>query len=500
MNSLESYKSLDSWTSFLAKGKDAKRFLNGQLTNDVSKLSDNEFQLTSRVSRTGQLTHYGYLLRISEEIFKMITPVNLCDSFIADLNKFLIMDDLELEKGNEPISISFNNEDILKSEFRLKFLGEPAGLKFIDSNESIDEKYLDERSFLFGLPRMKRFTESTVLVNQTVLIEEAVSNSKGCYVGQETVKKIESNRGAGKKDTCLKIINSDSLDEILHVKVGEDSYEVIESLNVGYDTYLLIEAKRGLRVENKKIEVEINNKALKAEVKSFPLSSKSLADLAMETYEKGISHFTQDEDEIAKEYLYKAYQLDGSNPEIIEALGALEGRLGNLKEAIQLMDELEKVDPKTVMAHTNKSLFYMRLGEIEKAEDEKSKATVKSFENVAQQNNNKKDELLKRLDMYRQVIEIDEEDEMANQGSAHIYFELEEFDKSLPFLEKLLSMNSSNYKALSLKGKVLMRTGQEAQAKALLLKASDLAGEKGDFLVANEMQSLINSLETSSSL
>ena len=80
--------------------------------------------------------------------------------------------------------------------------------------------------------------------------------------------------------------------------------------------------------------------------------------------------------------------------------------------------------------------------------------------------------MLKRLNMFTQVLEIDHEDEMANQGAAEIYFELGDYDKSISFLNKLIEVNGDNFKALALKAKVLIKKGDNAEALSLLKRAS----------------------------
>ena len=49
---------------------------------------------------------------------------------------------------------------------------------------------------------------------------------------------------------------------------------------------------------------------------------------------------------------------------VFEALGVLMGRHERVEEAIVLMDDLLKLDPDSIMAHTNKSLYLMKLGQM----------------------------------------------------------------------------------------------------------------------------------------
>ena len=51
-----------------------------------------------------------------------------------------------------------------------------------------------------------------------------------------------------------------------------------------------------------------------------------------------------------------------------------------IKEAIEVMKKLDDVNPASIMAKTNLSIFYMRLGDKETAEEYKAKATVAQFD------------------------------------------------------------------------------------------------------------------------
>ena len=48
--------------------------------------------------------------------------------------------------------------------------------------------------------------------------------------------------------------------------------------------------------------------------------------------------------------------------------------------AITAMKKLEELNPDSVMAKTNLSIFYMKIGDKETAEDYKAKATVAQFQ------------------------------------------------------------------------------------------------------------------------
>ncbi len=82
----------------------------------------------------------------------------------------------------------------------------------------------------------------------------------------------------------------------------------------------------------------------------------------------------------AIELLHKAIKDDPGCEDAYETLGVILGRQAKYKEAIGVMKQLEKMNPKSIMAQTNLSIFYMKIGDKETAEEHKAKGTVLQFD------------------------------------------------------------------------------------------------------------------------
>ena len=172
------------------------------------------------------------------------------------------------------------------------------------------------------------------------------------------------------------------------------------------------------------------------------------------------------------------------------------------------MDKLLEVQPDSVMAHTNKSLFLMKLGRIEEAEEEKSQATLKSFEQNAKEANKKKQkeelanierqELEKRKEMFAQVLEIDEKDVIANYGMADILYKEKEYARALEHLEVSLEEDEKHSLAYLLAGKCFYALGEKEKSKVLWERGIQVASQRGDMMPANEMQSLLSKMTPTS--
>lgn len=495
MKPLDKSYNLVNWCVLKLSGEDVSTFLNGQFTSDIEQLVEKKVQFSTRVSRTGQLKAYCYIIRENKESFLLLCPNFLSTSLKEDLEKFIIMEDVEIEEFNKPFSLNFNKSDLQKDEIPFFFLGRPCSFSYIKSDENLGLAELERMAFLFGLPNNELVTEEKTLVNETGLVDLGVSLSKGCFVGQETVKKIESNRGAGKKEILLELPGSTEVSTSV-LRLDETEYPILGKTHDDGKLYLKIKAKREHRVNKKDYPITLGSNEAIAMASTFSLEHEKK--YSSKLFEEGIGLFTKNKDEEAKALFEQALRFVPEDEEVLESLGALEGRLGNYNRAIELMDELEKLNPNSVMASTNKSLFYMKIGEIDKAEEEKGKATVKGFEAAAKDSKSKSEENLKeverKISMFEQVLEIDPEDQMANEGLSRSYFNLGKYEEALKYCEKLISLNKNDYKALATKVKIKLKSEEKEYVLETLPVIIDLAGKKGDFVLANEMQSLLSSL------
>ncbi len=82
----------------------------------------------------------------------------------------------------------------------------------------------------------------------------------------------------------------------------------------------------------------------------------------------------------AIELLKKALKENPKFEDAYESLGVMLAKQEKFKEAIGVMHQLEMINPKNIMAQTNLSIFYMKIGDKETAEDHKAKSTVLQFE------------------------------------------------------------------------------------------------------------------------
>ncbi|MBI4432512.1 MAG: tetratricopeptide repeat protein [Candidatus Omnitrophica bacterium] len=96
-------------------------------------------------------------------------------------------------------------------------------------------------------------------------------------------------------------------------------------------------------------------------------------------YEKAIDLFAAGKKEEAAAALLSLIESHPDCADAYESLGMIYYKMGRLDEAIDWTTRLAAMRPEYPMAHTNLSIFYMKKGMKERAEEEKAKAVVLSF-------------------------------------------------------------------------------------------------------------------------
>lgn len=490
-------------------GADREAFFQGQVTNDLSKISLNEGQLTARLNRTGKVQSFFFIAKLADSLL-LLCPKGLTSSIKDDFEKYIIMEDVVLENCERDIWIQLNpflNTQKAEAEsFNFNFYGIESRLVFYkdESLNTTDENELEEIRILNGWPVWGADVDSSQFINDSYLNEIAISYKKGCFLGQETVAKIENNRGAAYYPVLLELDGTTKIAGEIFIQEGESNRRVgTVQYQIGNLARVLL--FRDLRVMERVLELSTEKINFKAKVSSVPYyKSRSREEMAQELYHEGIKKFQQDELQIAIQFMEKALQFNPQFADVYEVLGVILGRQEKFNEAIEWMNKLQQVNPNSVMAHTNKSLYLMKLGLIAEAEAEKSLATVKSFASFGEEakfkkeleneKKKKEEENNRREKMFLQVLEIDDSDEIALYGMADIFFQKNKFQEAIANLEKLLITNQKYSTAYLLLGKSYEGEGSIEKAKDIYAKGIIVASKLGDMMPANEMQVRLNQL------
>jgi folate-binding protein YgfZ len=201
-------------------GADASRYLQGQLSQDITKLSTSG-AWSFILQPTGKLDAWLRVHRISEEEFALEVEAGFGEALATRVRRFLIRTKATISEpetrwlvaqrwgSGRPVSRSESLEESIPdallgnpvgpgvSGIDALFASESAARAFVAELTEVPVAALDRHRIAHAVPAMgAELTEDTIPGEAGAwVIEASVSFTKGCYTGQELVARIDSRGG-----------------------------------------------------------------------------------------------------------------------------------------------------------------------------------------------------------------------------------------------------------------------------------------------------------------
>jgi len=187
---------------FQINGPDAARYLNGQVSIDITRLTPYTARPACLLTAKGKLCALVHIWR-EEQNFLIECDETLAESVHARLERYLISDDACLEPLPMPIPLyHIIGVEALPGVLKINRTG-TLGFDSAQRPENfciVQPEHLSLLRILHGFPAWGfEITEDT-LPQEARLELTAVDFDKGCYVGQETVSRLKS---VGRVNKCL---------------------------------------------------------------------------------------------------------------------------------------------------------------------------------------------------------------------------------------------------------------------------------------------------------
>jgi folate-binding protein YgfZ len=202
-------------------GADRVRFLNGQVSNEVRRVSQAASIYTCVMTIKGKMCADAFIHATGDALWLDAEP-EVRESLAARLEKYIIADDVTLEDVSDDLSLlhlvplpADAVEDAVPAAwaqslaaFRcirswrygqpgLDLFGSPAAIgeargHLLAANPFFDAGSLDLLRILAGVPKWGAELDENTMPAEAGLEERAVSYDKGCYIGQEVVSRVKS--------------------------------------------------------------------------------------------------------------------------------------------------------------------------------------------------------------------------------------------------------------------------------------------------------------------
>ena len=501
------------WGLLRVSGGDRERFLHSQLTSDLRALGDGGSQLSALLDVSGRLRSVFFLHRRPNS-FLLLAPDELLSATQETLETRIIADDVAIEMvggGDMRLALGPLALEVLprlphERSIPLTIYAQRGFVTWDDTALSIppvEASLLEPLGLLSGLPRWGVNVREGQLVNETVLMSTAVSRDKGCYLGQETVAKIDTRRGAAYASMLLRVANSiaDPAGQDFEV-AGRRGGRVLAAAEWQGETLLEVLLFRDFRVPGRLLVCTLDDGAvLEARVGELPaLHPPEPADLAAEIWRSAVARFAADDEDAAIALLEAAIVVCPEFGDAYESLGVIRGRRGELDLGIELMQRLADADPHSVMAHANLSRFYAQLGRIEEAEDELQLASAAAVRgrrkpidhDESARPEGEEAERVRREALLRRVLEVDPDDAVANFGLGEILLEKGSHEEAAAHFERAIASDPSHSAAYLALGVAFEGVGRHAAADETWRRGVEIAAGHGDLGVAEAIQTRLN--------
>ena len=268
-------------------GPDASRYLNGQVTNDVPRLAEGHACYAAVCTAKGRMEGDVSIALRSGEFF-LDADASLRESLGARLEKYLIADDAAFADVSDHWSLSHvfsatpppappTGFVIAYDRFGLPghdvWVAHPGA---IIVGEKVELDVLETLRIEHGIPRWgAELTANTLPPEAGPRMLAAISYTKGCYVGQETIARLKS---VGHVNRTLVFLRSDSPKfPATGVKLKQGDHEIGAVTSSGYSPRLekgiaLGYAQRQSATEGTTLAADGVNLTVSAPLSKEPLS------------------------------------------------------------------------------------------------------------------------------------------------------------------------------------------------------------------------------------
>ncbi|URJ30989.1 tRNA-modifying protein YgfZ [Blochmannia endosymbiont of Camponotus sp.] len=228
--------SLEEWILVRLSGRDVIQYLHNQFTCDIQNLDKDEYRFSAYCNPKGKMISNMYVFHLKDKEMAFIERLNVCKKQIAEMKKYIVSSNVSIApdynvtligiagmNSRKYLSMFFpviptkkhavvHDKDItilcfsapterflliINKRSTLDYLLSKQQLYYIQFNNSRQWALLDIEA---GYPTIELET-SELFVPQAVNMDmlQGVSFNKGCYLGQESIARIQY-RGGNKKE------------------------------------------------------------------------------------------------------------------------------------------------------------------------------------------------------------------------------------------------------------------------------------------------------------
>lgn len=203
------FANLNDWSAMEATGPDSGKFLQAFCTNDVLKLTDGQSCEAMFTDVKAHVVAYGWVMRVDAQKYRVLLGSSRIDELISHLDRYLIREKVELSQAEgDGVLIGRQLGSVLARDqlFDVPAFGPDCQAWLgsqLDRTAELQPLFAADRVLLEhdafesirihqGVPLDGIDVDQRNLPQEVDRNERAISFTKGCYLGQEPVARIDS--------------------------------------------------------------------------------------------------------------------------------------------------------------------------------------------------------------------------------------------------------------------------------------------------------------------
>lgn len=188
---------LDGWSAVVAEGPDAVKFLQAFCTNDVQKLADGEACEAMFTDVKAHVIAYGWVARFDARCVVLLGS-DRAPALAEHLERYILRDDVRLSLAawryawsDSPLEAAVAVPVSAFGAGAVVYADEE-GLPVPEGVRELSAEEFEARRIRFGVPRDGVDVDERNLPQEVDRNDHAISFTKGCYLGQEPVARIDA--------------------------------------------------------------------------------------------------------------------------------------------------------------------------------------------------------------------------------------------------------------------------------------------------------------------
>jgi len=254
------------------KGRDARDFLQRMSTNDMNMLGSEKPLITCFLNNKGRLIDVVIVFQKNHDDFLLISSFEEPNKLISWLESFHFVEEFSLEQQKGLFSTYALSLNQLKSPYAITLASLPQSLSlkgqlsFLLSQKPLEESFCRSDFRMLAvcslLPGVSEINES--FMPQNVGLSHTISETKGCYIGQEVIAKALTYQKNTKSLKAFTLSKEDYDRASVGMKVEDLSKRV--GIITSLAPYFLCSWPQGLAVMEDKSSLESPKEYIKVQL------------------------------------------------------------------------------------------------------------------------------------------------------------------------------------------------------------------------------------------